>query len=136
MDYKTSFKVHFDEADPAGIAFSGIIFTKAHRCYEEFVAELTPNSKDFFLNPETIYPIRHTETEFLAPLFPLETYQALIRVIKIGESSFQLEFDLGKEDKVCARVRSTHVCCDKKTMKKQPLSKEFKENLQKFATPQ
>ncbi len=135
MTFKTTTKIHFDEADPAGIAFSGTLFTKAHRCYEEFIAKIT-SAEDFFLNPEAIYPIRHTETEFLAPLFPLKSYEVLIQVNKLGDTSFQLQFDIQKEGRSRAIVRTTHVCVDKKTMKKQGLPSELKESLQKFVTQQ
>lgn len=96
----------------------------------------TTSAEDFFLNPEVIYPIRHTETEFLAPLFPLKSYEVLIEVAKLGDSSFQLQFDIQKDGKSRALVRTTHVCCDKKTMKKKSIPSALRESLQKFETPQ
>ncbi len=136
MSFKTSFKIHFDEADPAGIAFSGIIFTKAHRCFEKFIEEITQDAHEFFLNSETIYPIRHTETEFMRPFFPLKEYEARVSVVKIGDSSFQLQFELGLKEQVHAVVRTTHVCCDKKTMGKKSLPSRFRESLKSFEIPQ
>lgn len=136
MSFQTQIKIHFDEADPAGIAFSGGIFTKIHRCYEEFVEALGQNPTQFFLNPEIITPIRHIEADYLQPLLPLQKYDVQIGVLKLGESSFQLQFNVSKESKDLCVVRSTHVCCQKSTMKKCSIPKDLKENLEKFAIPQ
>lgn len=136
MEFETKIKIHFDEADPAGIAFSGGIFTKMHRCYEEFIVALDQDPKQFFLNPSEIYPIRHMEAEYLRPLLPLNEYGVRMTVIKISDSSFQLEFRVANNGNDHCVVRSTHVCVDKSSMKKASLPSQLKESLQKFATPQ
>lgn len=136
MGFQTKIKIHFDEADPAGIAFSGGLFTKLHRCYEEFIEALDQDPTQFFLNPTTLFPLRHVEAEYLGPLLPLKTYCVDIHVKKMGHSSFTLEFTVKDSQKVLARLHSTHVACNKLTMEKSPLPKELKENLEKFVIPQ
>lgn len=125
-------KIHFDEADPAGIAFSAQLFTKAHHCFEEFIAGIGEDPKAFFLKPEMIYPIRHMEAEYFKPLLPLETYGVEIVVIKLSESSFQLEFQI--EDH--CRLRSTHVCVEKASMTKSSIPASLRQNLEKFVSQQ
>lgn len=129
-------KIHFDEADPAGIAFSGGLFTKVHRCYEDFIAALDQDPKKFFLNPETLYPLRHFEGEYFQPMLPLENYDVFVGVIKISESSFQLEYRLGDQEKPRAKFRSTHVAVTKKDFSKTTIPDSLKQNLEKFVSQQ
>lgn len=136
MVFETKIKVHFDEADPAGIAFSGGIFTKVHRCYEEFIVALDQDPQKFFLNPEMIYPLRHVESEYFRPLFPLQEYGVKVMVLRLSDSSFQLQFDICEEDQILCQVRSTHVCCDKKSMAKASIPENLKQNLEKFVIQQ
>ena len=132
MSFETKIKIHFDEADPAGIAFSGGIFTKIHRCYEDFIEALNQDPKEFFLNPKVITPLRHVEVEYFRPLFPLETYDVMIDVLKLSESSFQLQFNIQRDGKTLSSVRSTHVCCLKDNMEKCPIPENLRQNLEKF----
>jgi acyl-CoA thioesterase FadM len=136
MAFETQMKIHFDEADPAGIAFSGGLFSKIHRCYEGFVEALGQDPEAFFLSPEIIYPLRHFEGEYFHPLLPLRHYPVQIRVLKCSISSFQLEYSVGPAEKRAAIFRSTHVAVDPKTFQKTAIPDSIKQNLQKFATPQ
>lgn len=132
MVFKTQMKVHFDEADPAGIAFAGGLFTKMHRCFEEFVEALDQDPKEFFLAGGIVTPLRHIEVEYLGPLFPLETYPVEVSVVSISDSSFRLQFEVKKGPKTLSRLVSTHVCCEQATMAKCPVPTSLAENLKKF----
>ena len=134
MGFETSIKIHFDEGDPAGVAFSGHLFGKMHRCYETFVEEaLGHNPQSFFLKSQVIYPLRHFEGEYFKPLLPLSTYGVRMGVLKISQTGFRLEYEVhGDSPQVMACFRSTHVAVDGKTWKKKPLPQEFKESLEKF----
>jgi acyl-CoA thioesterase FadM len=136
MAFETSMKIHFDEADPAGVAFSGGLFTKIHRCYEDFIAGLGVNAREFFLSPQTLYPLRHFEAEYLAPLLPLEIYGVSISVIKMGTSSFTLEYKVGEKSKPKAVFRSTHVAVNKEDFTKIEIPQDLKQSLEKFLISQ
>ncbi len=135
MVFKTTLKIHFDEADPAGIAFSGGLFTKIHRCFEDYIESLMdPN--EFFFNQDSIFPLRHNEAEYLKPLLPLQTYAVEIAVIRLSESSFQMEFKVLDQNEVSAIVRSTHVCCSAETFKKKPIPDFLRAGLQNYLRPE
>lgn len=129
-------KIHFNDADPAGVAFSGRLFSKIHQCYEEFVAALDQDPQAFFLNPTVLFPLRHFEGEFLAPLLPLRTYEVQVGVIKISSTSFQLQYMVLEDGKAKALFRSRHVAVDKKQFTKAELPQCLKSNLEKFVIPQ
>lgn len=132
MKFQSQIRIHFDEADPAGIAFFGGIYPKIHRCYEEFLSSMGVDLKEWFLNPEVITPIRHQETEFFAPLLPFEDYQVETHVLRISESSFQLQFEIKQTEKKHCIVKTTHVCCHKKTMEKTRIPEKLVEQLNKY----
>ena len=132
MEFQTQIKIHFDEVDPAGIAFAGHIFNKTHRCYEEFIEAIGQNVREFFTGSSFIYPIRHIEVEYLKPLFALKIYQVVIMVKRISESSFQLQFNIREKGETVSKVHSTHVCCEKEKMKKAALPKNLKQRLEKY----
>lgn len=136
MTFETHMKIHFDEADPAGIAFSGGLFTKIHRCYEDFIVALGQDPKQFFLTPEVIFPLRHFEAEYFAPLLPLETYPVHIGVQSMGESHFQLVYKVGPKDQPKALFRSVHVTVDKASFTKKPIPDDLKLSLEKFVISQ
>ena len=136
MTFETEIKIHFDEADPAGIAFSGGLFTKMHRCYEDFIVALEIDPQEFFLNPTVIVPLRHVEADYLRPLRPLQKYQVVVSVTKMSESSFQLQFEVKQKNQNHAVLRSTHVCCSKETLVKCPIPDHLRQSLEKFAAPQ
>lgn len=130
--FQTQIKIHFDEADPAGIAFAGHIFKKIHHCYEEFIETIGQKTREFFMGSSLIYPIRHIEVEYFKPLLALKTYQVTIRVKKISESSFRLQFNIKEKDETLSEAYSTHVCCEKQKMKKAVLPKDLKQGLEKY----
>lgn len=132
MAYQSQFQVHFDDADPAGIAFFGNLFTKIHHCYEEFLQAMGVDLKQWFLSPEVIAPIRHSEAEYFKPLFPFETYNVDIKVLSLSESTFRLEFNIHQKGEKNSIVRTTHVCCSAKTFQKVSIPEKLKVELEKF----
>ncbi len=132
MAYQCQFQVHFDDADPAGIAFFGNIFKKIHQCYEEFLNAMGVDLKQWFLNPEVIAPIRHSEAEYFKTLFPFETYSVDIKVLSLSESTFRLEFTVHQDGDKNSVVRTTHVCCSPKNFQKVLIPEKLKMELEKF----
>ncbi len=136
MTFKTQMKIHFDEADPAGIAFSGGLFTKIHRCYEDFIEALGEDPQKFFLEPELIYPLRRFEVDYHRPLLPLRTYDVEIGVIEISNSSFQLQYQVLAQGQSMAVFRSVHVAVNKADFQKTKISDSLRQNLEKFEIQQ
>lgn len=130
MAFTRQIKIHFDDADPAGICFYGNVFSKIHQVYEDFIEELDINAKEWFLNPKLIIPIRHTEANFLKPLFALESYQVQVSPINISDSSFRLLFVIGKKDENHCNIITTHTCFDPVKKEKRLLPDHLRKGLQ------
>lgn len=132
MAFQTQMRIHFDEADPAGVAFSAGLLTKIHRCFEDFISGFGP--QNYFFSESLAYPIRHMEAEYLQPLRPLETYPVSVAVERMGQTSFTLVYEVGSPRAVVAR--STHVCCERPEFKKKPLPKPLTEYLKNYLMTQ
>lgn len=133
MVFKTQIKIHFDEADPAGIAFAGNLFTKMHRCFEDFLDKY--GTLSFFIEGAYAFPLRHIEAEYFRSLEALKTYDVAIWVQHIGASSFQMLFEVNDSTQLCARLNATHVCCQKSDFKKSPLPQDLTDYLKNYLKP-
>ena len=130
MAFQTQFRVHFDETDPAGIAFFAVIYSKIHRAYEAFLESMDVSLNSWFLHPEIIAPIRHIETDFYHPMVPFKDYLIQVEVSGISESTFQLQFHVKDQDTILATVKTVHTCCDKIKMTKEAIPPQLKSKLQ------
>ena len=134
MSFQTEIRIHFDEGDPAGVAFSGGLFRKMHQCFEEFVMAMGIDSQQYFFNEDWAFPIRLTECQFLKPLAPLQNYKVSIGVSQISHSSFTVQYEvISKDQVVCSQIKSVHVCLEKKTLKKAAIPDFLKNGLENFA---
>jgi len=129
MAFRKEIKIHFNDADPAGICFFATVFTKVHQVFESFIEEHLESSKDWFLNSEVVAPIRQTEADFLKPLRALESYEVEVTPISVSESTFRLQFEVLKGSTTHCKVITTHTCIHTKKMEKAPLPKPLSQAL-------
>lgn len=124
------FRVPFDDADPAGISFFANVYRYHHQAYEAWVDDhLKLSYRDWFLSETLAIPLRKTEAEYSAPLFPGERYKLELELGEIGTSSFTLASTIGPAlgGKVCAKVRTVHVFMDPRSKTKIEIPKQIRE---------
>lgn len=114
-------KIHFEMADPQGIAFFAHILTLAHQTLEDFFEDQGLNPKDYFQNPGFAFPIRATEASFESPLHPFLEINIHFLIPYIGTSSFKTNYIMKQDKKIAANVSLHHVCINKKTGKSSPI---------------
>lgn len=127
--FETQFSLRFRDADPAQIMFFGNILGLAHDAYEDFVVALGYAWKDWFRKGEIIVPIRHAESDFLAPFQPGQVYQIAVTVAQMKDSSFQTKYVFSKDGKTHAVVKLVHAVIHSQTMQKAPLPQELRARL-------
>jgi acyl-CoA thioester hydrolase/1,4-dihydroxy-2-naphthoyl-CoA hydrolase len=120
--YTTYKRIEFADADPAGILFFGNIFRIAHSAFEEYLVK-SGNYNNYFNGQKCIFPLVHCESDFVNPVKPGETVNISCRCSRIGNSSFELEYEVLKENEdgsgiVIARVRTVHAAVLKDLFKK------------------
>jgi len=133
MSFTSTIKIHFDDADPAGVCFYAKIIGKTHQVYEEIVESFGLDVRSFFSGEKWLVPIRHTEAEYLKPLKALTTYSVTVSQTKISESSFTLSYSISEGTELCALVRTTHVFLETKTGKKCEIPEDFKKGLESLS---
>ncbi len=116
--FQKKIQMHFREADPAGILFFGNIFGLAHDCFEDFIQAAGFTWKEWFQTKDYLIPIRHTESNFLKPFLPGDSYQIHASVLKIGNSSFQMNYEFKSQDTTHAVVTMTHTFLDARSREK------------------
>lgn len=130
--FRTKKTITFREADPAGIMFFGNIFAFAHDAFEEFIVAAGYTWKEWFGSREYIIPLRHTESNFLAPFEPGETYDVTVSVASFGETSFKMKYVYTKGDRTHAIVTMVHSVLDGKSKQKTALPAVMKSRLEPY----
>ena len=96
-------RVGFKDCDPAGILFFPKVFELYHESFEFFITEgLKINWNQYFQNSKLAFPIKHVECEYLKPIQANTKAQLLIRVDRIGMSSFTINCEISAEGFICA----------------------------------
>ncbi len=124
--------IHFRDADPAGIMFFGNIFGLAHDCFEDFIQAAGFTWQEWFQTKDYFVPIRHTESNYLKPFMPGETYQVIASVSRMGDSSFQMKYDFQKQETLHATVTMTHTFLDARNKAKISVPTLVRERLKAY----
>ncbi len=125
MTAKTKFEVPFFWADPAGVLFFGYLFSAAHQAWETF-AHSTPGGWKSWFGAETIvYPIRHVEADYFAPMPAGQAFEVFIHLESITESTFILSTEFRQGEKMHAKVKSVHTALDPRIQKKAKITPEM-----------
>ncbi len=130
--FKTKKTLTFREADPAKIMFFGNVFGFAHDAFEQFIVDAGYTWKEYFHDPNYAIPLRHTESDFLAPFFPGETYDIAVTVASFGETSFKMKYVFTQGAKTHAIVTMVHAVLDMKTKQKTAIPGTMKSRLEKY----
>lgn len=115
------YTIMFYDADPAGILFFGNFFRIMHFAFEKYLGTVNL-FKDFFENPEYIFPVKTSTADFKIPVKHGNKVKIEIEIAGIRKSSFEVYFKMvNPEGKLCAEGKTVHVCVDKKTGQKATL---------------
>jgi YbgC/YbaW family acyl-CoA thioester hydrolase len=121
-------KIYFYDCDPAGILFYANIFKIAHKCYEEFLSDIS-DVRNFFFDDSVLLPIIHSEADYFNPLSAGEDIVINVFASVVKESSFELTYKLLRGGETCIIAKTVHVAVDKKSFAKTKLPEELKTKL-------
>ena len=131
FNYETRIKLH--ETDAAGILFFSNIFKITHDAFEEFLDDIGFPMSDILEKLDFDLVIVHAAADYMSPLKVDDQVSIHLNVEKIGTTSFILIYTVkGVKDKIIGKVKTVHVCIDKKSGKKKAVSEEFKSVLKAF----
>ena len=117
FSYKTHIKLY--QTDAAGRLFFGHQFFLIHDAEEAFLNEIGLGTNFIIEKSDYIFPIIHTEADYLCPLKNGENITITLEVDKIGHSSITELFTIYNADTIVAgKVKLVHVCVEKKSGEK------------------
>lgn len=122
--FETKYKIAFSETDPGGILFFAEFFKIAHITYERFFDSLNLK-RNYFLDKEFILPIVHANADYISPVKFGDELKCEVFVGKIGETSFELKYNLFNKNQIAAKVITKHVVVKKEVFKKSEVPKDL-----------
>lgn len=131
MSFKKKWHIHFDECDPAGIVFFANYFKLAHRSIEEFIMQNGISWQSWFQSPDFGVPLIHAESDYKRPMLQGNSYQAVVKLTKLGESSVQFETTFQTlQQETCAVIKTVHVFVDTKNLNKISIPQVIRQKLE------
>lgn len=136
--YRYTTRVRFHDADPAGIAFFGRLFTWCHDAYEELMREGGVPLHELVAGDVGL-PLASASAEFSRPLPHGAALTVEVRVAELKPKGFTLEHTvLGEGGEPCARLMTAHVAFSRAARRPVPLPERVTALLKDFlkeATP-
>ncbi|AXY68133.1 acyl-CoA thioesterase [Thermosynechococcus sichuanensis E542] len=108
-DYERT--VHFADTDAAGVVYFAHLLRFCHEAYEEALAQLGVDLRQFFSNAGLMVPITEAQVRFLQPLYCGDRLRVTIDPQRLDSSRFQLTYTLynARGDRV-AIAHTQHIC--------------------------
>ncbi len=131
--YKRQFQVRLHDTDAAGILFFANQFLFAHDTYEEFMQHIGVSIESVLRSEDFIIPIVHAESQYLLPLHDGDQLAIVLKIARIGRTSFVLEYELfNSEGHLAGASKTVHVTAKKLTQEKIELPKKLRLALEAF----
>ena len=127
--FQTTLTVRFRDADPAQVMFFGNLFDFAHDIFEQFIMAAGYKYQQWFSRGAYMVMVRHAEADFRAPFRPGTTFDVIVSVAQIRQTSFQMRYVFAKEGKVHGQVLMVHAVLDSSTQEKAALPPLMRERL-------
>ena len=131
MKYHHKAFVRWDDLDAMGHVNNAkyLTFAQEARFEWSFVQPSQKNNRPGILE----MVVAHADVDFLAPIFEGGIYvDVSLWVSRIGKSSFDMIYEILREDAVLARVKTVQVAVDESVAKSRPLNKDEREFLEKY----
>ncbi|HSP86731.1 MAG TPA: acyl-CoA thioesterase [Ignavibacteriaceae bacterium] len=127
-------KINFYDCDAAGVLFFARIYELCHSAYEELIESFNLD-EDYWNNEDYIVPIIKSEASYHKPLKYGDIVTVEIKVVQLKSSSFELNYECRNEkNEVTNKIKTVHVCADKKSWTKTTLNKKVFEGFSSHLT--
>ncbi|MEO1378600.1 MAG: thioesterase family protein [Cyanobacteria bacterium J06635_10] len=132
MTFTYNRTIRFQDTDAAGVVYFANILAICHEAYEASLESLGIDIKQFFTNPSTAFPIIHTQSDFIRPMYCGDKLLVSLTPIKIGVEQFEINYQIHVNDKLAAKAMTRHVCIDATSRQKKGLSAEIVNYLERL----
>ncbi|MFE4106192.1 acyl-CoA thioesterase [Almyronema epifaneia] len=139
MPFSYGRTIRFAETDAAGVVYFANCLCLCHEAYEAALAEAGVNLKLFFSSGAIAVPIVHAEVDFYQPLFCGDRVEVGLTPQALDQSSFVVSYQIWRgdegieRDRPLAQALTRHVCIDRTSRRRRPLTAELQQWLAQFS---
>lgn len=117
--------INIGDTDATGVIYFPRLFEKCVIILEDFLS--TFHLQKYVLTKKFLFPCVHAEADFLEPIFPYDSLESSMEVIKLGTTSVTFSYLFkNQQGQLVAKAQATHVCIDGLTKQKTELPELFK----------
>jgi len=133
MKFKAKNKVRMHDTDMAGILYFPRQFRFIHDAWEDLMEHEGLSFETLFTDNDFVFVVAHVESDYLAPLKVNDKLEVHVKCSRIGNTSFQMAYEIFKEDGTLAGTGKTvHVCLKRVERTKIPVPDVLREMLSKY----
>jgi 4-hydroxybenzoyl-CoA thioesterase len=131
--FKVGYPILFSHCDPAGIVYFPKFFDLLHTAIEDwFTFGMSERFADFIMKKQMGTPTVSTHCDFLSPARFGDTLAIELRVLKLGKSSIELQFDAAVEGRPCLKCIHTLCIFSRETHKALPIPDDLRERMNEY----
>jgi len=132
--FRYPYTIGLHDTDAAGILFSGSIFRICNVAYEAMLEKIGYGLALLFERRTMSLPVVHLEADFKHPMTPGQRIEIVLRVLRIGRTSYRVGYELTSPEGEClATAASVHVCVDVKNRRPMDIPVPFRRALETYA---
>ena len=131
--YTYETKIYLRDTDATGVLFFAEQLRIAIEGFESFLMHSDASLRKILESNQYLMPIVHTEADYFSPLKVGDQIKVVVRLGKLGTSSFTIQYHIYLNEEEKGRVSTVHVTVDKKTFTKVPLPESLIDLLRKLS---
>ncbi|HIE53809.1 MAG TPA: acyl-CoA thioesterase [Chromatiaceae bacterium] len=130
--FRHSFRVPFDELDPAGILFFANLLVHTHQAYEEMMLDIGFPLGRILAQEDYLLPLVHAEADYRQPLHLDDRIEVELLVQELGQHSFTLSYRFLRAGFECAVSLTRHAVVDRQNGRPLPLPQDLARALARY----
>jgi acyl-CoA thioester hydrolase len=114
MQIKNQFfyKVYFEDTDAGGVVYYANYLKFLERARTDFLDQSGLSSKHYY-NQKIFFAVKKMDAEYIKPLFYGEMFICEVFVKKVKNASFELTYNILKNEQICFKANTTIVSITK-----------------------
>ena len=124
--FTTPATVRMYDTDAAGILLFANQFRFVQDAFEAFLESGGFPFSEMFSRSEVLFVVVSAKANYHAPLLVGDHLAIQVAVLKIGNTSFTMEYQLLRGDQIVGNAQITHVCINRENRSKTPIPEKFR----------
>ena len=131
--FRVEYPIRFSHCDPAGQVYFPRFFDLLHDAMEDwFNTGLQERFADLLMNQQLGTPTVATQCDFISPARFGDILVIELGIVRLGNSSIELEFNASVDGRACLKCRHTICMFSKLTAKAVSIPDALRERMQQY----